>query len=54
MPDMDGLEVTRRLRDGTVREVVHADTEGIVVSWSETAWVDARAVPGTIGLAETA
>ncbi|MEQ1502174.1 MAG: succinylglutamate desuccinylase/aspartoacylase family protein [Myxococcota bacterium] len=47
------LGVVRAL-DGTVREVVHADTEGIVVSWSETAWVDARAVPGTIGLAETA
>lgn len=47
----DVLGVVRAL-DGTVREVVHADAKGIVVSWSETAWVDTRAVPGTLGLCE--
>ncbi|MBX2802444.1 MAG: succinylglutamate desuccinylase/aspartoacylase family protein [Myxococcales bacterium] len=36
--------------DGTVREVVRADADGLVVSWSENAWIDARGVPGTLGL----
>ncbi|MEZ4238882.1 MAG: succinylglutamate desuccinylase/aspartoacylase family protein [Myxococcota bacterium] len=31
---------------------LHAELPGIVISWSETAWVDARAVPGTLGLRE--
>jgi predicted deacylase len=43
---------TVRALDGTVRELLHADSSGIVISWSETAWVDARAVPGTLGLRE--
>jgi predicted deacylase len=40
--------------DGTVREVVRAEAPGLVVSWSEHAWVDARGVPGTLGLLESA
>ena len=47
----DVLGVVRAL-DGTVRELLHAEAPGIVISWSETAWVDARAVPGTLGLLE--
>ena len=47
---LDGRTV--RALDGTVRELLHADAPGIVISWSETAWVDARAVPGTLGLRE--
>jgi uncharacterized protein len=47
----DVLGVVRAL-DGTVRELLHAELPGIVISWSETAWVDARAVPGTLGLRE--
>ena len=39
-----------RAVDGTVREVVRADQGGIVVSWSENAWIDPRGVPGTLGL----
>lgn len=49
----DVLGVVRAL-DGGVREVVHAEAAGVVVSWSETAWVDARAIPGTLGLREGA
>lgn len=43
---------TVRAIDGTVREVLTAEAAGIVVSWSESGWVDARAVPGTLGLCE--
>lgn len=39
-----------RAVDGTVREVVAAPGRGIVVSWSENAWIDERGVPGTLGL----
>lgn len=43
-----------RAVDGTVREAIVAESAGIVVSWSESAWVEARAVPGTLGLCEGA
>lgn len=36
--------------DGTVQEVMAAPGPGIVVSWTESAWVDERGVPGTLGL----
>ncbi len=42
-----------RAVDGTVREVLRAPAAGIVVSWSESAWVDPRGVPGTLGLVTT-
>lgn len=41
-----------RALDGTVREVLLAEAAGVVVSWSETAWVAPRSVPGTLGLQE--
>jgi predicted deacylase len=41
-----------RALDGTVREVLLAEASGVVVSWSETAWVAPRSVPGTLGLSE--
>jgi len=36
--------------DGTVRQVVRAVGHGLVVSWSEHAWIDERGVPGTLGV----
>ncbi|HHO51702.1 MAG TPA: hypothetical protein ENK18_12715 [Deltaproteobacteria bacterium] len=41
-----------RAVDGTVREIVRAEAAGLVVSWSEHAWVDVRGVPGTLGLVD--
>lgn len=41
-----------RAVDGTVRQVVRAEAAGLVVSWSEHAWVDVRGVPGTLGLVD--
>ncbi len=38
--------------DGTVREVITASHNGVVVSWSESAWIDTRGVPGTVGIEE--
>ncbi len=43
---------TVRALDGTVREVVRAEVAGLVVSWSESAWHDARGVPGTLAVLE--
>jgi hypothetical protein len=43
-----------RALDGTVREVVRAEVAGLVVSWSESAWQDARGVPGTLAVEEVA
>ncbi len=43
---------TVRALDGTVREVLRADAAGLVVSWSETPWVEPRGVPGTLALKE--
>jgi predicted deacylase len=43
---------TVRALDGTIREVLAAESKGIVVSWAETAWLEVRGVPGTLGLAE--
>jgi predicted deacylase len=44
---------TVRALDGTVREVVRAEVAGLVVSWSESAWHDARGVPGTLAVEES-
>ncbi len=44
----DVLGVVRGL-DGECRDEVRAASRGVVVSWSEGAWVDAGAVPGTLG-----
>lgn len=41
-----------RALDGSVREVITAESSGVVVSWSENAWVSPRAIPGTLGLVE--
>jgi uncharacterized protein len=43
---------TVRAIEGTVREVVSAAAPGIVVSWTESAWIEARGVPGTLGVVE--
>ena len=43
---------TVRAVDGSVREVLRAEARGLVVSWSEAPWLDARGVPGTLGLEE--
>lgn len=43
---------TVRAVEGTVREVLHAATPGVVVSWTEAAWIEARGVPGTLAVAE--
>ncbi|MCB9685841.1 MAG: succinylglutamate desuccinylase/aspartoacylase family protein [Alphaproteobacteria bacterium] len=43
---------TVRAVDGSVREVVRSESRGIVVSWSESPWLEARGVPGTLGLEE--
>lgn len=45
----DVLGEVRNLQ-GTAIEIVRAAADGLVVSWSENAWVTARSVPGTIGL----
>lgn len=50
--DRGQLLGTVRGVDGTVREVVHAEDAGIVVSWTEAAWLEARGVPGTLGVLE--
>lgn len=47
----DVLGVVRAV-DGSAREVVRAETAGLVVSWAEAAWVEPRAVPGTLAVAE--
>lgn len=43
---------TVRAVDGTVREVIRAEARGLVVSWSESPWLEARGVPGTLALEE--
>jgi uncharacterized protein len=44
---------TVRSVEGEVRETVTAESSGIVVSWTEAAWIEARGVPGTLGVEET-
>jgi len=44
----DLLGVVRGL-DGHARDEVRAESDGVVVSWGEGAWLDVGAVPGTLG-----
>jgi predicted deacylase len=43
---------TVRAIDGTIREVVRAETPGRVISWTEQPWLEVRSVPGTLAVAE--
>jgi predicted deacylase len=43
---------TVRAVDGTIREIVRAETAGRVISWTEQPWMEPRSVPGTLAVAE--